>query len=266
MAVTLTYDTQLSRVRVAAGALGATATYAVVDRTYNGVLYSTLRGGSAAAVASQALSFPVDDYEFTDSAEATYRVRSYDVADVLQQTQTATITPTLAAVWLKFIARPYLNRTVTLNDWSDIDRASRNGVFPVVGRIEPVAITDLHTSRSFTVSLLTDTLDRAADLDLALSVGYPLYLHAPADCGIPTVYAVVGNFAQRRTSRRGVRRLFEIPLVEVGAPGPDVVGSAGSWQILLNNYGTWQDVLTGFASWDDVAELIGSPSDIIVGS
>lgn len=266
MAVTLTYDSQLSRVRVSADALGAIATYAVVDRTYNGVLYTTLRGGSTAAVTSEELTFPIDDYEFVDGQAATYRVRSYDASDVLQTAQTATITPALDSVWLKFIARPYLNRRVTLNDWSDIERDARNGVFPVVGRIDPIAITDLHTSRTFTIALLTQTLDEASDLDLALSVGFPLYLHAPSDCGVPTVYAVAGSFNQKRTSRRGVRRLFEIPLTEVGAPGPDVVGSAGSWQTLLNNYGTWQDVLEDFPAWDDVAELIGSPSDIIVGS
>jgi hypothetical protein len=266
VAVTLTYDDQLSRVRVDADELGVDATYAVVDRSYNGVLWTTLRGGTDVDITSGALTFPVDDYEFVDGDVATYRVRSYDAGDVLLETQTDTITPTLDTVWLKFIARPYLNRKVTVTDWSDVERASRNGVFPVVGRIEPLAITDLHTSRTFTLSLLTDTLDKASDLDLALSVGFPVYLQAPADCGIPTMYAVVGNLTQRRTSRRGIRRLFEIPLTEVGAPGPDVVGQAGSWQILLNNKATWQDVLEDFGTWGDVAELIGSPSDIIVGS
>ena len=63
----------------------------------------------------------------------------------------------------------------------------------------------------------------------------------------------------------GVRRRFDIPLTEVAKPGPDVVGSAGTWQLLLDTYATWQEVLDANASWADVAQLIGDESDVIVG-
>lgn len=265
MTVTLTYDDQLGRVRVEADALGATATYAVVDRSYNGGPWVTLRGGVSIEVVSEVMQLPADDYEFATGRQGLYRVRSYDAADVLQSTQTGTFTATLDTVWFKFLARPYLNRTVTVNDWSDVERSSRNGLFAVVGRADPVAITDVHSSRSFTLSVLADTLDEADQLDFALSSGLVVLLHTPADCGVPTMYAAIGDYAQARTSRRGTRRRFDIPLTEVAKPGPDVVGSAGTWQLLLDTYATWQEVLDANASWSDVAQLIGDETDVIVG-
>lgn len=264
MTVTLTYDDTLSRIQVAADGIDTDATYAVVDRGYGGGLWSTLRGGASAAVESGALALAVDDYEFRDGVPVTYRVRGYDDTDVLLDTQTATITPTLDRVWLKFIARPYLNRPVVVTEWSDVERPSRSGTFDIVGRVLPVSITDVHGSRRFTLFLRTSSLALASDLDLALSAGFPIYLHAPTDCGIPTMYAVIGDLVQRRPSRRTKSRVFEIPLTEVAAPGPDVIGSAGSWQILLDNYESWQSVLDEFDTWGDVATLIGSASDIIV--
>ena len=265
MAVTLSYDDQLSRVRVEADALGATATYAVVDRSYNGGPWVTLRGGVEIEVVSETMQLPADDYEFSTGREGVYRVRSYDASDVLVETQTGAFTATLDAVWLKFMARPYLNRMVTVTDWTEIERRSRNGLFEVVGRADPVAITDVHSSRSFTLSLLAETLDEASQLDFALSQGLVILLHCPDGCGVPTMYAAIGDYTEARTSRRGVRRRFDIPLTEVAKPGPDVVGSAGTWQLLLDTYATWQEVLDANASWADVAQLIGDESDVIVG-
>jgi hypothetical protein len=265
VAVTLSYDDQLGRVRVEADALGVDATYATVDRSYNGGPWATIRGGGAIEVVSEVMQLPADDYEFATGREGLYRVRSYDASDVLQETQTATITATVDTVWLKFVARPYLNRTVTVTDWSDIERVSRNGLFSVVGRPDPIAITDVHSSRSFTLSLLAETLDEADQLDFALSSGLVVLLHCPADCGVPTMYAAIGDYKQARTSRRGVRRRFDIPLTEVAKPGPDVVGSAGTWQLLLDTFATWQEVLDENDSWSDVAQLIGDEADVIVG-
>lgn len=264
MTVTLTYATDLGRIRIAATLLGASATHAVVDRSLNGVTWTTVRGGTAVPVATQELALPIDDYEFIDAQLSTYRVRSYNVSEVLQSTQTGTITPALETVWLKFIARPYLNRPVTVTDWSDVERASRNGVFPVIGRRDPVAITELHTSRSFTVSLLTQTIAQADSLDFSIGAGFPVYLHTPAGCGIPTVYGVAGNLVQKRIATRSLRRVFDLPLTEVAAPGPEVVGSPGSYQTLLSHDATYQAVIDEFATYSDVAELIGSPTDIIV--
>jgi hypothetical protein len=267
MTLTATYDPVLSRVRLDADLLGASATYAVIDRTTNnGITYTTVRGGSEVEVTSQEIS-GLDDYEFPANIPVTYRIRSYDVSDALQTTQTTSITATLTSPWLKFIARPYLNREITLMGAGPIERSTRTGVFEVIGRSTPVAVTDLHSSRRVTISVKTETEAQARDLDLALSNGLPVYLHTPEGFFVPTMYAVVGDYGQEAvvpvtpfTTRR-----FNIPLIETAAPAADVVGSAGTWAILQSSYATWDQVIDDFATWNDVAELIGDPSDIIVG-
>jgi hypothetical protein len=205
----------------------------------------TVTGGSSASTLAIVLFMP-------------HSTTAYVVQD--------TITPEMDHAWLKFIARPFLNREITVTDWSDIERPSRSNAFNVVGRGDPVAVTEVQASRRFTIWAITETLEQADDLDLATSLGNLVYLHAPANAGFPSVYAMVGDIVQSRLSRYGTRRRFEFPLTEVAAPGPDVVGSAATYQTLLSTYATYDAVWQAKDSYLEVAELIGSPTDIIVGS
>lgn len=74
MALTCTYDASLGRVRVTATGLGA-ALVATVQRSTNGVTWTTVRGGTDVPVVAGALARTVDDYEFADGVLTTYRVR-----------------------------------------------------------------------------------------------------------------------------------------------------------------------------------------------
>lgn len=265
MALTATYDGTLSRMRLTATLLGATATYAVfdVDRVGGAVAFTTVRGGGKVTVTGQNAS--LDDYEFPAGVQVTYRVRSYNAADVLQQTFTATVTQDLTGVWLKVVARPFLNRPVVVQSIGPTSRAARGGLFPVVGRSFPVAVADVRGSRSFGLVLLTETPAAERDLDLLLASGEPVFLHVPStETKLTGGYFVIGDTAADRTFRTSQRRLFELPLTEVAAPGPDVFGAAGTWQTVLSTYTTWQDVLNAHPTWSSLLELIGSPSEVIV--
>lgn len=264
--VSATYDPVLSRVRVSAvGGIGwSGVTYLTVERSTDGITWATVRGGASVAVTGFSTIRPIDDYEFTDSTLTTYRVRAYNVWGELQDTGTATITPALGSVWLKFIAAPYLNREVMLTGWSDISRSSRTGVFPVAARREPVVVTDLHSTRAVTIELYTQSIAESLDLDLVMSLGAIAYLHVPISCPLPTMYAAVGDYSYVRSSTRSLRSKFTVPLTEVAKPAASVVGSAATWTTVLNNYATWQDVLDGNATWLTVADLVGSGTDIIV--
>lgn len=268
MSATATYDAAVSRVRVDASSLGASATYAVVDKTTNGgVTYATVRGGTSVAVAAQVLEHTVDDYEFGSGVATTYRVRSYDASDVLQQTFTADVTATITEPWLKFVAAPYLNRTIRILGVDSIARANRNGVFQVVGAQLPVTVTDVHGSRAMTVALRTDDPDEARLMDLALAAGLIVFLHVPDGYMLESLYASVGDFSQAAITLTPPfsARQFSVALTECAAPSADVVGFAGTWQIVLNTYALWSDVLAEQATWATLAELIGDPSDVIVG-
>lgn len=176
--------------------------------------------------------------------------------------QSNSITPTLSGVWLKFIARPFLNTLVL--PWGDIRwiRRSRNGVFDVVGRSVRVSVSDLRLSREGPLQLRTETVDDYERLDLVLSGGDPIFLHVPADSRLPTMYADVGDV--EIDSPVPGTYFFTLPLTQVAAPAPEIVGATSTFQTLLNNYDTFADVLAAFATFQDILEEIAQPGDIEV--
>lgn len=116
---------------------------AVVERSTDSIRWTTVRGGldrdGTAGAAVRA-----DDYEFADRAANFFRVRVYDPdSGRTLGAETDQITPTLAGVWLKSLIRPFLNRVVSVRGYGEVTRRSRAGVFDVIGRSYPVAVTDV---------------------------------------------------------------------------------------------------------------------------
>lgn len=263
MALTATYDTLLSRIRLAADTLG-TATYAVFDRTLNGVTYTTIRGGSHVTVTSSAAH--IDDYEFPVGETITYRVRSYNASNVLQATFTVATTQDLGNPWLKSVTRPFLNREVTLSTAGDISHQNRVGIFPILGRTDPIAITDVSSQMSFDLTLTTFSAGEADAVRYLVTSGDTIYLQMPTDCEFkaPSGYYVVGTVTEARRNNKSERKWFTLPLIRIIAPGPDVVPTTYTWSSTLSEYATWTDVIADNATWADLLERIGSASEVIV--
>jgi hypothetical protein len=200
------------------------------------------------------------DVSFADGDDAAY----VDELVFTLAAQTASITPVLDSVWIKSLARPFLNRAVTVTEFSEVERPSRNGVFGVVGRTLPVAVTDVRGSRRQTLTVKTETLAEAEDFDLVLASGDPIFLHVPQGSVFPGMYAVIEDITMTRRSVRGSRRYFELPLIECAAPGPDVVGATVTWSGIVNAFATWADLVATEATWHDVVERIGDPAEIVV--
>ena len=179
--------------------------------------------------------------------------------------ESTTVLPGLDRVWLKNPQRPYLNRPVTVVGWSDVQRPARTGVFDIVGRSFPVAVTELRGSRRYTLTLTTTDLDAHDDLDGVLGAGEPVLVHVPAGCPFPGGYWVVGETTVRRpAARRSERRYFDLPLTEVAAPDGTLVGNTITWQGVINGYATWADLIAAEPTWSDVLDAIGTPADVVV--
>ena len=174
--------------------------------------------------------------------------------------QTASITPTLTTLWIKSIGRPFLNTAAVPLKPVPIDESeARNGVFEVIGRSDPVAITDVRANRGYVLRVLAETDEEQSRLDLLIESGDPIFLHLPADFPKPSMYAVIG--AKSFDPLTGV---YTLPLRKVAAPGPDVVGATATWQTVINTYATWADVIAANATWANLLELVASPSEVIV--
>jgi len=122
----------------------------------------------------------------------------------------------------------------------------------VVGRTEPVAVTDVHSSRRITVTLRTSSSDEADRLDDALSQGRPLFLHVPTSVALPSMYAVAGDYAASRPSKLTQVRFWDVALIEVSPPPPSATAPPTTWQNIIDAYPTWQDVIAAFPTWQDV--------------
>lgn len=241
-------------------------TYVQISRSVGGVRWEVVRGAEHLTPDPVTGAVQADDYEFTPGQLTTYRARLVSDVDVTVFTHTATITPDVDGVWLKSVARPYLNRKVVVQDYSDVSRKSRAGIFAVAGRTMPVVVSEVTSSRSWALDVMTRSLDDAHALDLLLASGDIVHVQAPADCDVPSGYVSIGDTSKSRVSRalRDNRRLFSIPMTECARPGPDIVGSTATWAALLADFGTWNAVLAAFPTWQDVLDYVASAETVIV--
>lgn len=266
MGLTLTYDSVLSRIRLAATALGATATYANVWRsTNNFTTFTTVRGGSQAQISGGSGVLNIDDYEFEPGIPIAYQVTSYNAGGVQQASFTAGITQDLDVVWVKVPAIPYLNQPVVVADRSEITRRSRAALFDVKGRSFPVAVGDIASSQAFTLELITNTPAEERDMDYLFASGEVIFLQKPLGVEhFPGGYFSVGDVSRETTLRASPRRVWTVPLTEVAAPGPDVIGSSYTWTSVVNQYASWTALMAANATWTALLNRTGTPSDVIV--
>lgn len=181
--------------------------------------------------------------------------------------QTANITPTLDAIWLKSISRPFLNQTVEIVQPAGMGatRPARTGVFDIVGRSFPVAVNDVRKSRRWTMLLRTENDTAKGTLELLLASGDVILIQVPAACDhIPHGYVSVGDVDQTWHPLRPRHVLHVLPVVEVAPPGAGVIGASVTWQTVLNEYISWSDLLANQASWATTLTLVGDPSEVIV--
>jgi hypothetical protein len=183
--------------------------------------------------------------------------------------ETASITPSLAGrPWLKSIRHPFLNRAihrVLAGGGQDLGRASRGGVFEVQGRSVSIAVTDVRSSREFTITVQVADEEAARDMDLVLASGDVFFLHVPPEVTphMSGGYVRIGNVSQHRVSDT-IRWRFTLPCKIVAPPGPGVVGGTMTYGALLNLYGGYQNVLAANATYADLLALMASPDDLVV--
>lgn len=262
MSLTATYMDDRGRVHLEASSLGAGATYAVFDRTVDSITYTTVRGATETPVVSTAAV--MDDHEFPANTAVTYRVRSYNASDVLQQTYTATITVTLDVVWIKVPAAPVLNRTVTVTEVGDVTRPGRGTVFQVVGRTFPVAVSDIRGSRQFSLEVMTEGPAETTNFDLLLMSGQPIFIQAPTGFPVPDLYASVGDVGIKQGARGDDVYFYTLALTEVAAPDASVIGSSYVIANVIADYATVSDMIADNATIYDLLQQVGDPEEIIV--
>jgi hypothetical protein len=229
---------------------------AVLERSTDQIRWTSVRGGVDLGLPGS--TYIVDDYEFVPGVINYYRLRATG------STVAANITPTIDRVWIKNLSRPFLNTAVRVADWDDVEWPDRNEVFEIVGRSRPLAVTDVRLSRLTGLTLVMESVAEASDFADRMAGGDPVFIQVPPDCPVPSMYAVVGKLRESHKRPTSQYRYFELPLTEVAAPAPEVVGATSTWQTVINTWATWADVIAANATWQDLLDGVADPEDVIV--
>lgn len=228
----------------------------VTRRPANGSTWQLVRGGEVDVVNGRMVR-PVDDYEFPSGTDLEYRIEGLSAASAgspVVQVASVTRRSVADSVWLKFITQPALNRRVDFMGRTEIARDSRAAVYQVRGRSDPVVVSDVHSSRQFTIKVKTETAGETEALDHALSQGLPCYLQVPAGINVPSIYAVIGSYSFAPPALKSQRNVWTIPLTEVAPPPPSIVSPQATWAQLLTQYATWEDLMAAVPTWLDTAD------------
>lgn len=260
LAITATYNPDLSRVQLTGTGLEPFTLTRIERSTNGGFTWTTVRGGVALSIFNGTVT--LDDYEFATNTINYYRLVT--LAPFGQTSDPTTITPVLDRIWVKSLTRPFLNRAVTVCGWSDIDRPDKGGDFDVVNRSASIAVTDIGGGQRFELYVYAATHEDAQTFKYILASGDLLLVHTPANCEVPGGYFRPAGSSERRPHVRATSRIFTLPMVESVAPGPDIAGSTNTWAAVLATYPTWSALLAANPTWADLLARIAPPTEVIV--
>jgi hypothetical protein len=186
---------------------------------------------------------------------------------------TAAITPTQLETFLKSITYPLLNRELDCVNWDALSRDSRAGFFDIKGRHEILAIADVGSSGSFTLTFATEDDATLRGVRSLLTYGGILYLQPPGDVeedcptdysGIPDGYVMWDGHEERHSLPGTNIRGWSVGFVRVAAVDLNgVIPTTITWQMLwdmIGPDGTWEDVWATWPTWQDLWLEEGSAS------
>jgi hypothetical protein len=183
---------------------------------------------------------------------------------------TASVTPMQDEVFLKSVQFPSLNWQLDCVDWDQLTRTSRAGLFDIKGRHEILAITDVGSSASFSLTFVTRSKAENRAVVALLTYGGVLLLQPPGDddsedcpvaySGIPAGYVVPGDSVQAHAIHGQPLWSWTVEFTQVAAPDAAIVGTTLTWQQLwdiIGPDGTWEDVWATWPTWQALWSTTG---------
>lgn len=158
-------------------------------------------------------------------------------------------------VWLKDPGLPARSMRATVQSLPEWQRAARQGVNTVRGRARPIVISDVRSSRTGSVSLVTQSEGERDALWWVLESGSILLLQWPPGWGERDTYVSVGDVTEGHITELAEHsdRVWTLALTEVDRPIGGIVGSPDrTWQDVANAGSDWAAVLADATTWLDV--------------
>lgn len=202
------------------------------------------------------------DYEAASGVAYKYYANT-GAADVFS----ASVTMNLSSAHIVGVGQPSLNVDVLPEAVPDTTRRARSTVSDVIGRRNPVALTDIRAGLTGELSLITVTDTESDDLDLVLSESTLVFLQLP-DTRFGARYVLVGDVTEAPfTGLRGVDEgaMWTLEFTEVDRPGGDISGDpAVSYQLLKDSVQSFSALLIATDNYLDLRSGIGLDASVVV--
>ena len=184
----------------------------------------------------------------------------------------ADVTPMQDDVWLKSVAYPLFNRQLECVDWDEISYDSRVGLFNVKARHEILAITDVGSSGTFSLTFVTRSAAENRAVLALLTFGGIMLLQPPGDdededcptaySGIPSGYVVPMISVKPHSVRGKPIWAWTVSFTEVAASDANgILPTTITWEMLwaiIGDEGTWEDVWALWSTWQELWLTVGS--------
>lgn len=250
----LTFDEARGRARIEAFTFPAPVASMRVSAGPPGGGYQLVRGGLVPVIDGWPTR-PVDHYEYEPGVVSEYLIEGIDEAGVVRALARVRRDGAADRPWLKVIADPASNQRIVLIDEPvEVGRDERSSLYRVQGRATPVVVSDVHSARAYTVRLVTEGAAARDRLDEALRRGQPVYLQVPPDGPVPTMYASVGAYRWRRSTRTSNRWIFTVPLTEVDPPAATIAGSTTTYATVAARYPSYDALLAANPTYRHLAD------------
>lgn len=199
----------------------------------------------------------VEDYEAPLGVPVQYMVKLWTGSSYISSTSPAIVLPEppVTDVVIKDPLQPARWTTAVVETLPDWQRAARQGINAVRGRARPIVISDVRSSRTGSITLVTETAEERDQLWWVLDTGSTLLIQWPSSWHESDMYVSVGDAGEAHIVpvAQYSDREWTAALTEVDRPFGGVVGSADrTWQDVLDDFADWGAVLAGADSWLDV--------------
>lgn len=209
--------------RVTAGSPPTWTSVEVQRSDDGGTTWSYVRGANGAATSGS--TFTIVDYEAGNGTTVKYRARATYLLSGLPVAgpwvSSSNTSWTAAVDWLKDVNNPTLNRTVMVVANPVLTRSRPQGVYSVIGRTDPVVVSDVRSLPSGPLQIVTATDQEAVDL-LALTATDVLFFQPRPGARMGQMYIAIGEVPETPVVDvyNEPTRVWPLSFVQVTAP-PD---------------------------------------------
>jgi hypothetical protein len=203
-------------------------------------------------------------WDYEASSGVAYRYVANDGAADVQSTP---VTMTLAEAHIVAVGRPNYNLAVLPEAVPETTRRARGELAQIIGRRNPVALTDVRAGLEASLTLLTVNDDESDALEEVLVEAQILFMQLPGS-RFGARYVLVGDVTE--TPYTGIRgadegAVWSLDLTEVDRPGGDVSGDPlVDYQLLVDAVQSFGALLLAADTYLELRAGVGLDPDVAV--